>query len=103
LTARRLFIAADGRLRAPWRILAFLFLAGLCVRLVGAAFGPLLDGTDRLMGSTDASGYLILVFGLLLAHALMLIGVDKRPWSYVALDAAAAQPECSHADGCLAR
>ncbi|HEU4995612.1 MAG TPA: CPBP family intramembrane glutamic endopeptidase [Gemmatimonadaceae bacterium] len=92
MTARAVFIAADGRLRAPWRIIAFFFLAGLCTQLVGTAFGPLLDSADRIMGASDASRYVVVVFGLLLAHALMLYGLDKRPWSFVSLDGAAAQP-----------
>ena len=92
MTARGIFVAADGRVRAPWRILIFFVVTGLCIGLVVAAGKPVLGALDRLTNDTSTSASFELVLGLLLAHAIMLRWIDKRTWSYVALDATAAQP-----------
>lgn len=91
MTARAFFVAADGRLRAPWRILVFFVVSGVCIQGIAIAGGPLLDGADRLTGTDATSESLVLVIGLVAAHAIMLRGIDKRPWSDVGLHAPAAR------------
>jgi uncharacterized protein len=92
LTARSFFVAADGRLHAPWRILLFFLVTGVCIQVVAIAVGPLLGAADRMTGTNDASDELVFVIGMLTAHAIMLRWIDKRSWSYVGLDAGAARP-----------
>ena len=91
MTARGFFVAADGRLHAPWRILVFFLIAGLCIQGIAIVGGPVLEAADRLTGTDAASESLVLVIGLVLAHAIMLRGIDKRPWTAVGLDAGAAR------------
>ena len=91
MTLRRFFVAADGRLHAPWRLLIFLLIAGLCVQVAGIAILPLLRAVDPLTGMNPMAASLTFVIGLLAAHAIMLLGVDRSTWSYVGLDAAAAR------------
>ena len=52
---------------------------------------PLLGAADRLTGTNGAADELIFVMGLVVAHAIMLHWIDRRLWSYVGLDAAAAR------------
>jgi membrane protease YdiL (CAAX protease family) len=92
LTARSFFVAADGRLHAPWRILVFLLVAALCIQVLAIAVDPLLGAADRMTGMEGASGELVFLIGLLAAHAIMLHAIDRRSWSYVGLDASAARP-----------
>lgn len=92
MTARGFFVAADGRLRAPWRILIFFFVAGLCIQGMALVVGPLLVPVNRMMGTGAASESIVLAIGLVLAHAVMLRAIDKRPWSSVGLDSEAARP-----------
>ena len=93
MTARSVFVAADGRLHAPWRILLFFLITGVCVQIVAIAVAPLLGAADRLTGTNDASDELAFVIGMLGAHAIMLRWIDKRSWSYVGLDAGAGRPK----------
>jgi hypothetical protein len=91
LTVRSLFVAADGRLRAPWRIIIFLVLASICIQIVAIALNPAFGVLDKLTGSDSTSASMEFFLGLLVAHAIMLRGIDKRSWSYVGLDASAAR------------
>jgi membrane protease YdiL (CAAX protease family) len=91
LTVRSLFVAADGRLRAPWRIIIFLLLATICIQIAAVALDPAFTVLDRLTGDESTSASMEFVLGLLLAHAIMLWAIDKRSWSYVGLDASAAR------------
>ena len=91
MTLRSVFVGADGRLHAPWRLIVFLIATALCVQIIGLVTLPWLDGLDRLSGMDGAAQYLVLVAGLLASHAIMLHGIDRQGWSIVALDSAAAR------------
>jgi len=92
LTAARILYAAEGRLRAPWRLLAFALatVTGLLVAqaiaysLASAPAGPL--------GTRLGAEMWLLTLALLIGHALTLRLVDRRGWDAVALDRAAARP-----------
>lgn len=93
MNARALFVAADDRIRAPWRILLFLALVvvtGAIIRTALIPVRPLMrDGGSTGWGAILA--YFVLTVGFLVAHAIML-RIDRRSWSYVALDRDAARP-----------
>lgn len=91
MSARRFFVAADGRLHAPWRILLFLVVTVLCYWLVAIALDPLFTAINRLVGE-DIGSPLAPTLALLMSHAVMLRWLDRRGWSYVGLGAAAARP-----------
>ena len=89
---RALFVAADGRPQAPWRILIFFVVAAIAGALV-VAFGSLLRRPIfALTGSGEAAQFIYLCTALLIANGVMLSWVDKRPWSYVFLGVDAARP-----------
>lgn len=92
MTARALFVAADGRLHAPWRILIFLVVAFLCITIVAIPVGPLYRASKPFPGADLAAQTLVLITASLAAHAIMLRWIDKQPWSYVGLHAPAARP-----------
>jgi membrane protease YdiL (CAAX protease family) len=92
LTVRSFFVAADGRLHAPWRILVFILLAGLCTQVVAGALGPLLGASERLTATDGTTAELVFVIGLFAAHTIMLLAIDKRGWAYVGLDPDGARP-----------
>lgn len=92
MSARPLFVAADGRLQAPWRLLLFLFLTVVCAGIIAAAGRTIFRAADRLAGVDGTAGIYGAVAGIVIAHAIMLRWIDKRPWSYVWLDRAAARP-----------
>jgi len=57
-----------------------------------AVLGPLLGGAQQLTGQDGTIEELIFVLGLLAAHALMLLAIDRRGWQYVGLDPDSARP-----------
>lgn len=75
-------------LRAPWRILLF-FIATILCWVAAQLLLHLLVG-PRATSVGDA-GWMS-VFALVGGHAIMLRWIDRRPWSDVGLDAAAARP-----------
>jgi membrane protease YdiL (CAAX protease family) len=92
LTLRTILYAADGVLRAPWRLVAFALALVACTVIaegVGALF------VDAGLASTDGR---MLVFtstqllALLGAHWIALRRVDRLPWRTVGLGAEAASP-----------
>jgi membrane protease YdiL (CAAX protease family) len=91
LTLRSFFLGADGRLHAPWRIVVFLLIAALCTQVVAIAALPLLRNMDAVVGMQGTAESLVIVMGLLAAHALMLYAIDRRTWSDVGLDAHASR------------
>lgn len=91
MNARALVYAADGRLHPPWRILLFLLLSALCCLVVAVALHPLEDMANRLSGMKHTGETVAVTLGMVIAHAVML-RLDRRPWSYVWLDANAARP-----------
>ena len=92
MTLRALFVAADGRTRAPWRILLFLSLLVCCAIVVMVALRPLLSPLDTLTGTRGTSEAMGMTIALLMAHGIMLGMIDRAPWSYAGLNARAARP-----------
>lgn len=92
MNARALFIGADGRARAPWRILLFLSLWVVCTVVVLAALAPVLVPVGALSGVPGTAEAIGMCISLLLAHAIVLRLVDRQGWSYVWLHRAAARP-----------
>ena len=92
MNARAWAFAADGRLRAPWRILIFL-LATYCSGLVASTFlAPAIAWLYRLSGLRVTSDGWVIVAALLGGHIVSVRFVDHRPWSDVWLDRRAARP-----------
>lgn len=91
MNARALFYSADERLHAPWRILLFLLISALCCLVVLVALSPLTEIANRLTGLEQTAETVAVTIGLVIAHAVML-RFDRRPWSYVWLDAKATRP-----------
>jgi uncharacterized protein len=91
LNARALFVAADGRLQPPWRILLFLVVAFVCTMVLASVPRPVFMAINEFFGEESAAARIFIMIGLLAAHAIML-RLDKRSWAYVALDRHAARP-----------
>jgi membrane protease YdiL (CAAX protease family) len=92
LSARALFVAADGRPHPPWRILLFLLLSVACVIVVMVSLRPLLEGLERIAGIEGTSQAYGATLALLLAHWMTFRTFDQRPASFVSLHAEAARP-----------
>jgi membrane protease YdiL (CAAX protease family) len=93
LNARQLFVSEGGRLRAPWRILAFFCASSVAVILADAILGPLIAEFFSLVGVRGVSNeYWVQALALLAATAFVLRFVDKRPWGDVWLGSDAARP-----------
>ena len=91
MTARAVLRSADGRLRAPWRLLIFGLVA---VALAALAFGivslfvPAPERPAALSSTEDVGLDVILsywgtVLALLGAHAFVLRFVEHRGWDFV--------------------
>jgi membrane protease YdiL (CAAX protease family) len=89
LNATRLLLTTEGKLRAPWKIVIFIFV--LFASLVLSAFVE-----SAVDGIISGRGYRLLVsqwgvpLGTLVATWVMLRWVDGRSWDYVGLDRGAA-------------
>ena len=83
---------AEGRLRAPWRILVFLAATYACGLVAATFVAPALGSLfSRAVLGVTTEGWII-VLALLGGHAVALRVIDKRPWSDVWLDRRAARP-----------
>ena len=92
MTLRGVVVSADGRLRAPWRILVFLSIAvGLFVA-TSVLLGPALAAAARITGLDETSDALAVAIALVATHAIMIKAIDRRGWSYAWLDRGAARP-----------
>ena len=83
MTLRALFVAADGRTRAPWRILLFLALLVCCAVVVMTALGRALRPLDAFTGVRGTGESIGLTIALLMAHGIMLGLIDPAGWRYV--------------------
>jgi membrane protease YdiL (CAAX protease family) len=84
--------AAEGRLRAPWRILLFV-AATYCCGLVASTFlAPIVAWLYGVSGLRVTSDGWVIVAALLGGHIVCVRYVDNRPWSDVWLDRNAARP-----------
>ena len=92
MNVRAWIIAADGRLRAPWRILIFLAASYCCGFAASIFLAPLVGFAFARIGLRVTSDGLVIVAALLGGHYIALRLVDNRPWSDVWLDRAAARP-----------
>ena len=94
MNAPQFFLNDAGVLRAPWRILLFVVITAVAVRVCAVIIGPLLEATFPLVGLRGVStAPWIECAALLIATAASLRWVDKRPWSYVWLGREAASPK----------
>lgn len=92
MTARDLFVGADGRPRWGWRLVVFAVAAAVAFLVVGAVVTGLTSllvalTADRLLGL----GEWVLMLALLAATAFTLRVVDGRGWDYVLMGRAAAR------------
>jgi uncharacterized protein len=93
LNARALFVAPSGAIRAPWRVVIFLGVVAASYLASEVLAGPAISMLLRSVGVTGvASESWIIAIALLLATAICIRLVDRRPWGDVWLDAAAAKP-----------
>ncbi len=94
-----LFVNARGRLRAGWRLLTFALLTaaawlvlGLAAAVLAARLGLHMPaGPYRLAWLETASTWSVLL-ALVVAHAVMLRWIERRPWSFVRLGRPNARP-----------
>lgn len=100
MTGRAVLRSADGRLRAPWRLLVFGLVAVALAVLAFGLIGWLVPSSERpeVLPPWDAVGldviltYWATVIALLGAHAFVLRFVEHRGWDFVWLDRRAARP-----------
>lgn len=100
MTARAVLRSADGRLRAPWRLLIFGLVAVVLAVLAFGLVGLVVPSTERaeVLSPSDIVGrdviltYWATVLALLGAHAFVLHFVEHRGWDFVWLDRGAARP-----------
>ncbi|MDQ4080361.1 MAG: hypothetical protein M3125_06340, partial [Gemmatimonadota bacterium] len=94
MTARAVLRSANGKLRAPWRLLIFAVvgvLFALVAQIIIGLIGPT-GGEAEIVSVGTIAFYWSLVLAFLAAHAVMLRFVDHQPWSFVWMDRTAAKP-----------
>jgi membrane protease YdiL (CAAX protease family) len=93
LTARQIFVGADGRLRAVWRIVAFMAVTFAAINVVALFVGPIISQFFTLVGVEGVSNSTwVEALGVLLGTTFVLRFIDRRPWADVWLGADAARP-----------
>jgi hypothetical protein len=92
LNARAGLFAADGRIRAPWRIFIFLAATYCCGLFASIVVGPAIALLYRIVGLRVAADGWVIVGALLGGTFVALRFVDQRSWSFVWLDRSAARP-----------
>ena len=104
MTRASLLYTPEGRLRAPFRIGAFLLAAVVGVAAAQAIAYPLASVVARVAGARMSAQAWLTALGLLLAHWLVLRVVEQTPaeprgahadsrgWRYVGLHRPAARP-----------
>jgi membrane protease YdiL (CAAX protease family) len=94
LNARGLFVGEDGRLRALWRVVAFAAILLVSFVVTAGLAGPVVSWVLRLIGASGvANEAWLMAIALVVATAICLRAIDKRPWSDVWLDRGAARPQ----------
>jgi membrane protease YdiL (CAAX protease family) len=91
LNAARLVYTSQGRVRAVWRLVAFVLFTLVALAVLQVALRPFAGAIVRSVGQMTAEGW-ILVLGLIVGHAASLHVIDRRGWDTVALDPRAARP-----------
>lgn len=100
MTARAVLRSADGRLRAPWRLLIFGLVAVALAAVALAIISLLVPSPERpeALSSTEDVGVDVILsywgtgVALLGAHAFVLRFVEHRGWNFVWFDRRAAHP-----------
>ena len=81
-----------GRLRAPWRIAAYLGVLVVSSLVALGLIGPAVDVVSRASGVPIEPFWWAMVIALLGTHAVMIRWVDDAPWDSVWLGRDAARP-----------
>ncbi len=89
MTLRAVWFAPSGALRAPWRLALF----ALCTFSVIAVGGMAVFVVSPASISREEVGAWISLIAVAVATAVMLRVVDRKPWTIVSLDGAAARPK----------
>ena len=93
MNPKGIFFGENGALRAPWRIAVFAAFSLVAVVMIASLAQPVIG---RLLGPTATMSLTaqawIETLGVLAGTAGTLRLVDRRPWSEVWLDRAAARP-----------
>ena len=92
MNAREWVFGADGRLRAPWRVILFLAATYACGVVAAVLVGPAVAYLYSLVHLSVTSDGWVIVCALLGAHFVMLRLVDRASWAEVGLDARVARP-----------
>lgn len=88
-----LFFSEGGAIRAPWRIALFCVVSIASLIVSAVMIGPIITMAFGFLGVYGVSNQSwVEAIGLLGGTAITLRLIDKRPWSDVWLDAAAAKP-----------
>jgi membrane protease YdiL (CAAX protease family) len=100
LTARAVLRSADGRLRAPWRLLIFAVVATALAMLALGVVSLVVPSSEpsEVLPGTEMVGLPVTlaawgaVLALLGAHAFVLRFVEHRGWDFVWMNGRAARP-----------
>lgn len=93
MNARQVFVGTTGTLRPPWRVAAFAVASTASLIVAGGILGPMLVELFGIVGLRGVSTEeWVMVAGLLGGTLICVRWIDKRPWSDVWLDRAAARP-----------
>lgn len=93
MSSREVFFTEGGALRAPWRIAVFAAVSMTAVAVIAGVATPFVEYFVGPAALTNAStDSWIELLGVLAGTAITLRLIDKRPWSDVWLDRAAAEP-----------
>jgi len=92
LNGRAWLFAANGRLRAPWRIVVFLAAVYCCGIAASILVAPIVSLLYRIVGLRVASDGWVIVAVLLAGHYVALRFIDRSGWAEVWLDRVAARP-----------
>lgn len=81
-----------GTLRAPWRIALFVMLAAALVVIATGAGNLIADAAGAGEAMRMLLAWSLSAGALLVAHVIMVAGVERRPLAFVALDREAMRP-----------
>jgi hypothetical protein len=92
VTARDLFVGADGRPRWAWRLVLFALALVVSLLVVRGIVMPVASQVMLLSGEQLLLEAWLILVALLLAHVLMVSVVDRRGWRWLAMDRQALRP-----------
>jgi membrane protease YdiL (CAAX protease family) len=91
LNARNILFDTEGRFRAPWRIVSFIFVLFVAL-ILSAWFEQTVDGAAARLGYTMLVSEWGVPFGTLIATWVILKLVEAKSWDFVGLHRNAAKP-----------